>query len=45
MSMFFGLIQLRFEDTSSPALENRRSDGTEVPGVYKYFFANTLSSV
>ena len=45
MSMFLGLIQLHFADTSSPALEKRCSEGTEVPGIDKYFSANILSSV
>ena len=45
MSIFLGFILLLFEVTSSPALEKRHSDGTEVPGIDKYFCANTLSKV
>ena len=45
MSMFLGLIRLRFTDTSSAVFEKRCSEGTDMPGIDKNFSANMLSSV
>ena len=39
-SMFFGF---RLSDTNCPALENSLSDGTEEPGMHKYFLALCMS--
>ena len=40
MSTFFGLRRLLRCDSNSPALENRRSEGTDVAVIHKYFLAN-----
>ena len=45
MSTFLGFILFLLAETSSPAFEKTRSDGTEVPGIDKYFSANVLSKV
>ena len=39
MSMFFGFSLFLLSLTSSPALENKRSDGTEEPGTARYLRA------
>ena len=39
ISTFFDFIMLRFKEVSSPALEKRRSDGTNVAGIDRYIFA------
>ena len=43
MSTYFGLSLFLLADTSSPALEESLSDGTEVAGTHKYFLARMLS--
>ena len=45
MSTFFAFNLLHRLDTSSPAFENNLSDGTDVPGIHKYFFASCDSKL
>ena len=45
MSTFFAFNLLRRLDTSSPAFENNLSDGTDVPGIRKYFFGSRDSKL
>jgi len=43
ISTFFGLIADLLAATTSPALENCLSDGTDVPGIHKYFLARSCN--
>ena len=43
MSMFLGLMRFLLSDTSCPAFENNLSDGTDDPGMHRYFFASCCS--
>ena len=45
MSTFFAFNLLCRLDTSSPAFENNFSDGTDVPGIHKYFLASCDSKL
>ena len=40
MLTFFGFMRLLLCDINSPALENKRSEGTEVAVMHKYFLAS-----
>ena len=40
MLTLFGFMQLLLCDIKSPALENKRSEGTEVAVMHKYFLAS-----
>ena len=44
MLTFFGFSRLRLMETSSPALENTLSAGTDVPGMQRYFFHHSKGS-
>ena len=44
MFTFFGFRLLLFAETSSPALENNLSAGTDVPGIQRYFLASSCNS-
>ena len=41
--MFLGLSLFRLSETSCPAAENNLSEGTEDPGIHKYFLATLCS--
>ena len=43
MFTFLALILFRFAGISSPALEYRRSEGTEVAGAHRYLRANYIA--
>ena len=44
VSMFFGLSWLLFSEINSLALDKRRSEGTDDPGIAKYFLASNITT-
>lgn len=42
MSTFSALRRFLFSDNISPAVENTRSDGTDVAGMHPYFLTNVI---